>query len=450
MPEWRSPTPANASSAAPEPESADLPTTEEALDDVKASIQALLDAENVPDPVRRELAPEYDSLEAMLDKLEHGHIHIAVFGRVSVGKSSVLNALLGEDRFDTSPLHGVTRQVEAGAWQTSSDGHVLLYDTPGINEIDGETRERLATEVASRSDLVLFVVDSDLTDTELRALQRIAREHRPVLLVLNKADHYTRDERSTLLERLAEHAAGLVPADNVLWCSAAPSERIYVEVDDTGMEREVRRRPDPDVTALRMRLWEILDREGKTLAALNAGLFAGRLSDQVAARIIETKRTLAQGVINKYCLAKGLAVAFNPVPVTDLLAAAALDVAMILHLSRVYGLPVTRREAGGLVRVVSAQMAAIMGTVWAVQLVSSLLKLGSGGVSTVLTAATQGSVAYYATLLIGRAAEAYFHHGKSWGEEGPKRIVEGIINSVDRSSVINQARKDIRGWLTRS
>ena len=386
----------------------------------------------------------------MLEKLEHGHIHIAAFGRVSVGKSSVLNALLGEERFHTSALHGATRRPELGTWQQSADGHVLLYDTPGINEVDGETRERLAHEVAANSDLVMFIVDSDMTHTELTAVQVLAREHRPLLLVLNKADRYTQREREQLRDQLTEHVKDAISPDNVVACAAAPAERIYIEEDEHGREREVRRRPPPDVEHLREKLWAILASEGKTLAAVNAGLFAGRLSDQIASRITEVKQSLAKQVVTKYCFAKGLAVAFNPVPVTDIVAAAAVDIAMIMHLSRVYGLPVTRREAGSLIAVIMTQMAALMGTVWAVNILSSVLKIGSVGLSTVVTASAQGAVAYYGTLVVGRTAERYFAQGKSWGELGPKRVVKDILDSIDRSSVLRQARQDIDSLLNRT
>lgn len=437
----------------PAPETGPAPQAsggDNALAEVRASLKGLLEDDKVPASVRRELAPEYQELEVMLEKLDHGHIHIAVFGRVSVGKSSLLNALLGEPRFYTSALHGATRRAESGTWQESDDGHVLLYDTPGINEVDGEARERLAHEVAARSDLVLFVVESDITNTELSALKILAREHRPLLLVLNKADRYTRQERELLLEQLAKRARGLVPPENILACAADPAERIYVEVDAQGNERETRRRPAPDVEALRERLWTILEKEGKTLAALNAGLFAGRLSDQVAERVTRVKRVLAQRVISNYCLGKGLAVAFNPVPIADIVAAAALDMALIIHLSRIYGLPITRREAGNLIRVIMTQMAAIMGTVWVMNLVSAALKLGTGGLSTVVTASTQGAVAYYGTLIVGRTAEEYFKHGKSWGEGGPKRVVKEILEGIDRASVLKQARADIGARLSRS
>ena len=81
------------------------------------SIRSLLEDERVPASVRRLLATDYEDVRRMLQKLEHGEVHIAVFGRVGVGKSSVLNALLGEPRFATSALHGETREAGYAAWQ---------------------------------------------------------------------------------------------------------------------------------------------------------------------------------------------------------------------------------------------------------------------------------------------------------------------------------------------
>ena len=65
------------------------------------------------------------------------------------------------------------------------------------------------------------------------------------------------------------------------------------------------------------------------------------------------------------------------IPVTDLFAAAFIDIGMVVHLSRVYGLPIARAEAGSLVKVIMAESAALMGTVWAVHFVSSALKVGN-------------------------------------------------------------------------
>ena len=413
----------------------------------RESLRELLDDERVPGEVRASLGEDYQQVESMLAKLEHGHIHIAVFGRVSVGKSALVNALLGEQRFATSPLHGETRSVQSGQWHEFRDGNVFLIDTPGINEVAGEAREQLAREVAGRADLVLFVVDGDLTQAELDALRALSAVGRPLLLVLNKTDRYNDAERTQLHDALLEHARGVVQPENLVFTAAQPAPQWVVRVDEHGDEVEQQRERRPDVRALKERLWQILERDGKTLAALNASLFAGDLSDQVAARVLTARRTLGERVIRTWCIGKGVAVALNPVPVADLVAAAVVDISMVVHLSRVYGLPLSRAEAGGLVKTIGTQMLVLMGTVWAVHFVASALKLGTGGLSAVVTGSAQGVVAYYSTYVVGRAAERYLANGKSWGDAGPKLAIREILDSLDRESIIDQAKADIRARL---
>jgi small GTP-binding protein len=403
------------------------------------SIRALLDDERVPEAVRGMLASDYDDVRRMLQKLEHGEVHIAAFGRVGVGKSSVLNALLGEPRFSTSALHGETREAGYAVWQEERTGGVYLVDTPGIDEIGGEQREAAAREAASRADLLLFVVEGDLTASEIAALDLLLEARRPVIVVLNKIDRYTDEERVRLVARIAERTAGRVDPANIVPVSAAPRPPPGGE----GFS-------EPDVEALRARLWEVLDAEGKSLAAMNATVFASNLSAAIGEKVVVARREVAEKLVRTYCLAKGIAVAFNPVPVADLIAAAVIDASMVVHLSRLYNLPLTRREAGALVRVIVTQMAALMGTVWATHFVSSALKLGTGGVSVMLTAGAQGAVAWYSTYVVGRAAERYFAQGKSWGDGGPELVIREILESVDRDSVLRQARTELRSRLAAS
>ena len=408
-----------------------------------ASLRALLDDATIPTAVRSGLAADFARLESMLAKLERDELHIAVFGRVSVGKSALANALLGEDAFEVGVLHGTTREAIQKSWREVAGGGVHLIDTPGIDELDGEARERLAFDVAGVSDLVVFVVDGDMTQRERDALADLARTQRPLLLALNKADRYGDDERERLLDRLRERASGCVRAEDVVAIAAQPAPLKRLRVDEHGIEHAELVERMPDIDALRERLTVIVEREGRTLAALNASLFAGRVSDQVGARIAQARRELAAKVIRQYCIAKSLAVALNPIPVADLLAAGALDAALVMHLGRVYGLPLTKSEAGALIAVITAQLAALMGAIWGVHLVASALKGMSAGLSTVVTAGAQGALAWYATELVGRAAEKYLVAGKSWGEQGPKRVVAEIVASLDRDSILREAREEI-------
>jgi small GTP-binding protein len=428
----------------------DTNTPEEGEDHLhlaRENLRELLRDERLPSSVRDSLKDDFTQVEAMLEKLEHGHLHIAVFGRVSVGKSALLNALLGEERFAVSALHGETRHSDMAPWQEVEVGGVYLIDTPGINEISGEARERMAEDVAGRADLVLFVVDGDLTQTEYQAIQSLHQRNRPILVVLNKSDRYTGEERELLLASLRQKLEHLVATTYIVPAAANPAERIYLQTDEQGREHEIHRRPLPDVARLADSLWQLIEKEGMALCALNASLFAGELSDEVAGRIVKVRQEVAERVIRGYCLGKGVAVALNPIPVADLVAALALDASMVMHLARVYGMSVSRGEAGELIKTIGAQMALLMATVWTVNLAASALKAGSIGLSTLVTAAAQGAMGYYTTYIVGKAAQRYFAQGRSWGSDGPKTIVQQILESVDKDSILEQAREDIRQRL---
>jgi len=410
----------------------------------RESLKDLIEDARLPAGIRESLAHDYEAVQAMLDKLQHGHLHIAVFGRVSTGKSSLLNALIGEQKFAVSPLHGETRKTTMEQWSEVEAAGVFLIDTPGLDEAGGEDREAMAKEVAHRSDLVIFVVDGDITDSELQSLRTLLEQGRPVVVALNKSDLYTQDEQDALLQSVREKTAGLVDPDDVLAVAAQPRPQQVIELDDEGAETASTRVRDPDIDALRVRLWDIFETEGKTLAALNASLFAADLSDQVGIRILNARREIGDKLVRTYCVAKGIAVAFNPIPVADLFAAAFIDVGMVMHLSKVYDLPISQREAGSLVSVIIAEAAALMGTVWALHFVSSALKVGTAGLSTIVTAGAQGAIAYYSTYVVGQIAADYLAKGKSWGEGGPKQVVREILDSLDRDTVLRQAKKEIQ------
>ncbi|HFC93161.1 MAG TPA: DUF697 domain-containing protein [Leucothrix mucor] len=413
----------------------------------KESLSELLNDTRVPKNVRGLLQIDYEQLRTMLTKLENNQLHVAVFGRVSVGKSSVLNALLGREAFSVSVLHGETTKANMQEWQEIDAGGIYLIDTPGINEIDGEERERIAHEVAGRSDLLLFVVDSDLTEVELQALKTVAKFNRPIILIVNKSDQYNDDEIIKLRSIIRKRIAGLIAPENIIFSAASPAKQTIIMVDEEGNERETTRQRPVDILNLKSRLWDIIESEGKTLSALNASMFAGNLSEQVSQRVLNTRREIGEETIKMYCIGKGVAVALNPVPLADILAAAAIDVGMVIHLSNIYGLPMSKTEAGDLIKTIAAQMLLLYGSFWAIHFASSALKITTVGISTLLTGAAQGAIAWYSTLIIGRVTEEYLIKGKSWGEVGPKLAVQNILDSLDRDSVMSEAKEEIMRYL---
>jgi GTPase len=120
---------------------------------------------------------------------------ICIIGRPNVGKSSILNALLGEERVVVHERPGTTRDAVDTAIEV--DGReVVLIDTAGLRK-RGRMREDVerysqirALQAAERSDVAIVVADATegLTDADLAAVDRAARAHCATLVVMNKWD----------------------------------------------------------------------------------------------------------------------------------------------------------------------------------------------------------------------------------------------------------------------
>lgn len=414
-----------------------------ATDKTLDSLKELLKDEHIPVTVRMQLKDEYQQVQQLVDKLENQHVHIVAFGKVSSGKSSLLNALLGKQAFSTSPLHGETKIQKSSDWNQYNDQSIVVIDTPGTDEVAGEQRQKMAHNATEIADIILFVIDGDLTQSQLQQLKLIAQPNTQILLVLNKTDLYTNDELTALKQSFLEKTAGIIQANNIVFSSAAPLPQLLIKEDENGTQSRQRIEVKKDVSQVKQRIWEILEQDGKTLTALNASIFAGEISQKIAKKITRLRANAAEKVVTTYSIAKGIGVAFNPVPVADLLIAAGLDVAMIRKLSQVYGLPIVGKEASKLALTIMAQIAALMGAVWGINLLSTALKTVSAGLSTTLTAGAQGALAYYATYLVGKIAEQYFIRGKSWGKQGPKQVAKEILNNLDKDSILIEARSKI-------
>ena len=403
----------------------------------------MLKDEHIPATVRMQLNEEYQQLHQLIDKLENQQVHIIAFGKVSAGKSSLLNALIGKSTFSTSPLHGETKTRQLSEWSQYNDQNMVVIDTPGTDEVAGEQRQIMAQNAAKIADIILFVIDGDLTHSQLQQLILISQPNTQVMVILNKVDLYTDDEVADLLQSVKEKTADLINPINIVTASAAPLPQVLIKIDEKGSQTREKIKVEVDVSQVKQRIWKMLEQDGKTLTALNASIFAGEISDKIAKKVTQLRATAAEKVVTTYSIAKGIGVAFNPIPVADLLIAAGLDVAMIRKLSQVYGLPIVGKEATKLTVSIMAQLAALMGAVWGINLLSSALKTISAGLSTTLTAGAQGALAYYATYLVGKIAEQYFIRGKSWGKQGPKQIAKDIVESLDKNSILAEAKNKI-------
>jgi len=118
-------------------------------------------------------------------------LHIALLGRTNVGKSSLLNLMLGQDIAITSPVAGTTTDVVEKAMELLPLGPVLFLGTAGlddISELSGARLEKTA-KVFDRADVIILVTETDTwTDFEQAVLTEAQTRKIPMLVVINKID----------------------------------------------------------------------------------------------------------------------------------------------------------------------------------------------------------------------------------------------------------------------
>ncbi|MEO1589807.1 MAG: DUF697 domain-containing protein [Cyanobacteria bacterium J06632_22] len=450
-------------------------SSETALDYHQAidAVDQLVDRLELSPRERAGLEAELASLKGLRQKLTDAVVHIAVFGLVGRGKSSLLNALVGQPIFQTGPLHGVTQQVESVPWQTTdlADGaqqvtlastgqsRVELVDTPGIDEVEGEQRQTLAQRVARQADLILFVVAGDLTQLEYTALSQLRQAQKPILMVFNKADQFTGDDQNQILRQLQQQVSPLgIPPTQVLMAAAAP---LVAQMTVVNGQRQIRRqRGSAQVNELKLKMLDILQREGKALVALNSLLYADHLNQQLIDRKLQIRQQSAEDAIWKAALTKAVAIAINPILVADALGGAAIDLALIVTLSRLYGLDMSQQAAFKLLKTIAIATGSLSLTdlliTFGLGSLKSLLgasTLATGGITLspyFAVAVTQAAVAGASTYVIGTVTQRYLANDASWGTGGPKAAISDLLTTIDEQSIMARIKAELSEQLSAS
>ena len=187
-----------------------IASVSESLYQIQAGLAAALDyPEEISDEeALSDLKPRMLRLAEELDqacrekeaRLVREGLHVALCGRPNVGKSSLLNALLGEERAIVTDVPGTTRDLVDGTLNLSGV-LVRITDTAGLHDSDDPV-ERLGIERArntvKQSDLVMLVLDggSELTDEDRWLMEELKDQE--VLVLINKTDLPVRTEAAQL------------------------------------------------------------------------------------------------------------------------------------------------------------------------------------------------------------------------------------------------------------
>ncbi len=277
-------------------------------------------------------------LEDLATRQASGAIHLCFFGEISTGKSSLIRTLAPGASVDVDVRGGSTTGISHYSWTTDGGATLLLTDVPGTGGHE-DGLDELALEEARRAHIVLFVCDSDLNRAEFVALEQLVELDKPVILVLNKADRYSLEERALLVERLLtrlEEAGGIASRDRVVTASAGGEVEV-VERSPDGVETRVTRPRDADVDILSVAINQMLSDEGGGLDTRRERavfrLAAEKLSAAEAAYRTERAEQIIRSATRKAVIGSLAAVS----PGTDILIQGYIGTTMTQALCKLYG-----------------------------------------------------------------------------------------------------------------
>lgn len=150
-------------------------------------------------------------------------VHIGIFGKRNAGKSSLINAITGQNLAIVSEAKGTTTDPVYKAMELLPLGPVMIIDTPGIDDegVLGNLRIQKAYQVLNKTDIALVIIDAAVGPSaeDLRLIKRINAKKIPLLIVINKCETINEDKKTAY--------QALLPNGKLLFVSAEQKLNIF-------------------------------------------------------------------------------------------------------------------------------------------------------------------------------------------------------------------------------
>ena len=166
-------------------------------------------------------------------------LNIAIFGRTNVGKSSLMNMLIGQDIAITSPIAGTTTDVVEKACELLPLGPVLFLDTAGVDDTSelAEQRSKKTQKIFDRADVILLVAEPDTwTKFEDDVVTKAEEKKIPVVVIINKTDLIKPGQ--AFLDKITKKCARIIEVSSIItserdvYVNAVKHQLIEVAPDD--------------------------------------------------------------------------------------------------------------------------------------------------------------------------------------------------------------------------
>ncbi|MCH5150563.1 MAG: [FeFe] hydrogenase H-cluster maturation GTPase HydF [Spirochaetales bacterium] len=146
-------------------------------------------------------------------------VHIGIFGKRNAGKSSLINAITGQNLAVVSPIAGTTTDPVVKSMELLPLGPVLFIDTPGLDDVGelGKMRIEKSYQALNKTDIALLAIDgtTGMTEDDRILIKHLKQKNIPFIIVMTKADE------------VSSHPVQNDLAENTIWVSSKTGENIW-------------------------------------------------------------------------------------------------------------------------------------------------------------------------------------------------------------------------------
>lgn len=366
---------------------------------------------------RAEIEQEFRELDELLERLKTGLVWVTLFGKTSVGKSAIANALMESDIARVGIQNDLT--TEAGYYRKEP---WMLVDVPGI--LGEDINAEVALAEARKAHGHIFVVNGEPYGPELKLFELVhqALPNTPKLVFVNqwdKMNHVPKEDRETVRRRIEEKMGRFVKSPRDIVYGSA---QLYDPSADTMVRQQLPQLLD--------RLYEDAGTLGEVMNVLDPANRADELTGVVREKIMDIRIKLARKVITGFAAGS---VVGGFLPFSQLLLTPGVLGSMVYTIFRVMGVRMEKNSSGKITGSLLKACAQELGAEFvAVTVAEALLSVGAfallGPLGVAIAglgnAAGLGYYRYRRTAILGEVTIEYIRNDCSWGEEGPRAVIQ--------------------------
>jgi GTPase SAR1 family protein len=385
------------------------PPLGEQLNDILVSREVVLKAIAQTEVIINQIAQEaayHPSLAILREnlaklplELARKEITVAVTGGKSVGKTTIIKVLKNTSIFPEMSLH--------------------FTETAALFSALSENSDVVTLSEIQKSDVVLFLTNGDLTDSEFQVWEQLKTAKQPTLLVFNKQDQYQPSERATVLQSLKQRVGV-----NVVGTAACPVTVKVRKHQEDGSFQEWIEQPMPDIQQLTQQLGAIIEQQGEQLVCNTTHRQVLLLKSQAKNCLNGLRRDCSVPIIEQYQWIAAAAAFANPVPGLDLLATAAINAQMVIDLGNIYQQKISWEQGQQIAKTMGSLMLKLGLVELSTKAVTGILKTNVA--TFVAGGMVEGVSAAYLTRVAGLSLIEYFQEQEIALESGDALNLEKL------------------------